>query len=164
MRAMRYRLIVLAAVFAIGTSGHLRAAQDPDPVLGTWVLDVAQSTFSPGPPNRSQTRTYEQTKDGVRFVLTSIGASGAVTRVEYTARYDGKDYPLTGSPSSDSVSMTMIDRWTVDAVEKKAGKPSFHVTRVISKDGKTMTVTSSGTNANGVAIRNVLVFERAAAR
>lgn len=100
----------------------------------------------------------------MRFVLTGTSASGAATRVEYTPPYDGKDYPLTGSPSSDSVSMTRIDRWAVEAVEKKAGTPSFHVTRVISKDGKTMTVTSSGTNANGVAIRNVLVFERAAAR
>src|SRR5262245_26035510 len=38
--------------------GSRLAAQAADPILGTWVLNVARSTFSPGPAPRSETRTY----------------------------------------------------------------------------------------------------------
>jgi hypothetical protein len=116
---------------------HLAAA-DADPVLGTWELDVAKSTFDPGPPLKSQTRTYEQTAKGVKFTLH-------------------------GSPSVNSVSLKLVDRFTAIAVEKKDGKPMFNVRRVVSSDGQTMTVTSVGTNVKGVAIRNLLVFRRSAA-
>ena len=131
-----------------------------DPVIGTWELDVSKSSFDPGPPVKSQTRTYEQTARGVKFTLTGISASGNAMRVEYIAPYDGRDYPLDGSPSVNSVSLTRIDRLTVEATEKKDGKPMFHVTRVLSPDEQTMTVTSIGTNVKGTAIKNVMVFHR----
>lgn len=131
-----------------------------DPVIGTWDLDLSKSSFDPGPAVQNQTRIYEQTASGVKFVLTGVSAAGAPMRVEYTAPYDGNDYPLKGSPSTNSVSLKQIDRWTVQATEKKDGVVKFNVTRVISEDGKTMTVTSTGVNLNGVKIRNVLVFHR----
>jgi len=136
------------------------AACATDPVIGTWRLDVAKSSFEPGPPLQSQERKYVKTSQGVKFTLTGVSASGKPMHVEFTAPYDGRDYPLTGSPSSDSVSMRRIDRFTADAVEKKNGRAVFHVNRTISRDGNTMTVTSIGTNAAGVAIKNILVFER----
>ena len=149
------RMLVFALLFAASA-----AALERDPVIGTWELDVARSSFDPGPPLRSQTRVYERTAGGVRFTLTGVSAAGTPMRVEYTAPYDGKDYPLTGSPSVNSVALTRVDRLRADAVEKKDGAPKFHVTRVISPDENTMTVTSIGTNAKGTAIKNVLVFRR----
>jgi hypothetical protein len=134
--------------------------QDHDPVIGAWELDVAKSSFDPGPPLKSQRRVYEETASGVKFTLTGISAAGRPMRVEYTAPYDGRDYPLNGSPSVNSVALTRIDRLHVDAVEKKDGTPKFHVTRVISPDENTMTVTSIGTNAKGTKIKNVLFFRR----
>lgn len=81
MRRVRHLAVLFAALCVFGTSGHFEmAAQDGDPVIGTWVLDVARTPFSPGPAVRSQTRTYEQTKDGVRFVLTGTNASGVAIR------------------------------------------------------------------------------------
>ena len=156
---MRRRVLsaVLIGLAAVSASA---VGRDPDPVLGTWVLDLARSSFSPGPPLRSQTRVYTETPDGIAFTLTGTSATGRPMRVEYTAPYDGRDHPLHGSPSSDSVALTAVDRFTVDAVEKKAGRAVFHVTRVISADGNRMTVTSDGTSATGTAIHNVLVFER----
>lgn len=138
----------------------LALAEVADPVVGTWVLVHAKSSFSSGKPVREQTRVYEQTPKGIAFTLTGISADGRPMRVECVAPYDGKDYPLKGSPSTNSVAFTRIDRYTVEAVEKRDGKPLFHVRRVVSADGRTMTVTSDGTNASGVAVHNVLVFER----
>ena len=138
----------------------LAVAGVADPVIGTWVLVPERSSFSSGKPLREQTRVYEQTPNGIAFTLTGISADGKPMRVECVAPYDGKDYPLKGSPSTNSVAFTAIDRYTVEAVEKRDGKPLFHVRRVVSRDGRSMTVTSDGTNANGVEIHNVLVFVR----
>ena len=138
----------------------LVVATDVDPVIGTWLLVPAKSSFSSGKPVREQTRVYEQTPNGIAFTLTGISADGKPMHVECVAPYDGKDYPLKGSPSTNSVAFTRIDRNTVEAVEKKDGKPLFHVRRVIAADGKTMTVTSVGTNAKGLAVHNVMVFVR----
>jgi hypothetical protein len=149
------RLLLLTLI-----AGCVTAARDRDPVIGTWQLDVARSSFSPGPPLRSQQRTYEETPLGVKFTLTGVSASGKPMLVEYTAPYDGKDYPLHGSPSVDAVALTRIDRFTAEAREKRGGQVMFTVSRIISSDGRTMTVTSTGTNAEGTSIRNVLVFVR----
>lgn len=126
--------------------------------IGTWVLDLSKSSFDPGPPVKEQTRVYEETPAGVKFTLTGVSASGRPMRVEFTARADGKDYPMTGSPSSDTIAITRVDRFTIEAVEKKDGRVTFHVRRAIL--GDTMTVTSDGVNVKGVHIHNVLVFRR----
>jgi hypothetical protein len=124
------------------------------------MLDLSQSAFRPGPPVRSQTRTYTETSRGVRFVLEGISASGTRMFTEYVARYDGKDYPLTGSPSVNSVSLRRVTRLRTDATEKKDGRPVFEVRREISQDAMTMTVTVTGMNAQGQDVANVLVFRR----
>src|SRR5690349_19656086 len=134
------RSLICAAVLL------LVVAEAADPVIGTWVLSRDRSSFSSGRPVSEQTRVYEQTPNGIAFTLTGISADGKPMRVECVAPYDGKDYPLKGSPSTNSVAFTRIDRYTVEAVEKKDGKPLFHVRRVVSTDGKVMTVTSVGTN------------------
>ena len=148
-------LVIVAALLL-----SLLGAEVRDPVIGTWELDLSKSTFDPGPPPKSQTRRYVETPAGMRFTLTGVSATGAPVHVEYTAACDGKDHPLTGSPSSNSISLKCIDRLHMEADEKKGGRVVFVVTRVISPDEKMMTVTSTGTNAKGVAIRNVMVFRR----
>lgn len=128
--------------------------------LGTWKLNLTKSSFNPGPPPRSEIRSYEQTDGGVKFTQRGVTADGRNTLVQFTARYDGKDYPLTGSASVDSVALTLIDSFTAEAIEKKDGQKIFTIRRVISKEGKTMTVTSTGTTKQGRNIDNTMVFDR----
>ena len=128
--------------------------------LGTWKLNLEKSVFKPGPAPQSAIRIYEETPNGMHFTQKGTSAEGRSSVVEFTARYDGKDYPLTGSPSVNSIALTIVDRYTADAVEKKNGKPVLNVRRVISPDGKTMTVTSKGTTADGRTIDNVMVFDK----
>jgi hypothetical protein len=78
----------------------------------------------------------------------------------YTANYDGKDYPITGSLTADTVSLKRNDRHTTVRTDKKGGKVVQTFKRVVSKDGKTMTVTIKGTNASGQPMNNVVVFEK----
>ena len=87
-----------------------------------------------------------------------VNADGTRTTTQYTANFDGKDYPLTGSQIADTVSLKRINARTTDRTDKKGGTVAQTLRRVVSQDGKTMTVTTKGTNAQGQAVNNVVVF------
>ncbi|PYM32361.1 MAG: hypothetical protein DME15_14200 [Candidatus Rokuibacteriota bacterium] len=89
-----------------------------------------------------------------------VNADGTRTTSQYTANFDGKDRPLTGSAVADTVSLKRIDARTTDRTDKKGGKMVQTLKRVVSQDGKTMTVTVKGTNAQGQAVNNVVVFDK----
>ncbi|HTS54657.1 MAG TPA: hypothetical protein VMH26_15400 [Burkholderiales bacterium] len=89
-----------------------------------------------------------------------IDAEGKPALMEYTAVYDGKDYPFLGNPNADTISLKRIDDFTIEATTKRAGKIALVGRRVISKEGKVMTITSRGTNAKGETVDNILVFDK----
>ena len=70
-----------------------------DAAVGTWKLNVAKSKFHPGPPPQSATMTFEASGTGIKRIGEAINADGTKTSFEYTAEYDGKDYPVTGNPT-----------------------------------------------------------------
>jgi hypothetical protein len=162
-------------------------AEAPDPAIGTWELNLAKSQFEPGPPPKSQVRTYEvppqmtqprvravdaegkakivtyptpPAAEVVRMTAKGVDADGKATLTEYTAGYDGKDYLFTGNPNADTISLKRIDDLTVEATTKKAGEIVSSGTRAVSKDGAVMTITLKGTNAKGERVNNTLVFDR----
>ena len=85
---------------------------------------------------------------------------GSKTSFEYTAKYDGKDYPVTGSDTFDTIALKRLDDQTVESTLKKSGKVITTARRVVSKDGKTMTLTMTGTNAKGQKVKNIAVYEK----
>ncbi|HEY4645060.1 MAG TPA: hypothetical protein VIH25_02160 [Steroidobacteraceae bacterium] len=154
------RMITLgAAITTILPVGHT-VAQSADPVNGTWELNLAKSSFDPGPAPKSQTRTYESDGQTVKHISNGVNAEGKPTQVAYTASYDGKDYPITGNPVADTISLKRIDNDTVEATLKKDGRVVSTTTRVISKDGKEILFKTNGTNARGEAVKNILVFDK----
>ena len=136
------------------------AAQSTDPIVGTWVLNVAKSTFSPGPAPKSQSRTYVVAGQEIKATSKGVDGDGKPTAGEWTSVYDGKDRALTGDPDADLLSLKRIDAFTTEFTEKKAGKVVLTGTRSISRDGKVMTITTKGTNAKGQTVNDVLVFEK----
>jgi hypothetical protein len=133
--------------------------QAADRVVGTWELNLAKSTFTTAPP-KSSTRTYEAVPNGLKFVGREVDAAGQTVLGQWTAYYDGEDYPTTGSPHSDTISIKRIDSFTGESIQKKAGKVVTRNHRVISSNGKIMTLTAAGTDAKGQPFTNVLVFDR----
>jgi hypothetical protein len=128
--------------------------------VGTWKLNVAKSKYSPGPAPKSATITYEETADGIKRTGESVDAEGKTTSFSYTAKYDGKDYPVTGSETFDAIALKRMNDHTLQATLKKSGKVVSDARRVVSKDGKTMTLTINGTNAKGQKTKNVAVYEK----
>ena len=125
---------------------------------GRWMLNVNKSVYSPGPPPRGQVRTYSTEGDRFKAVIETTQPLGQKTRAEYAARFDGKDYPLTGNADADTVALTRVDDFTFDAALKRRGKVVTTVRNAVSKDGTSMTVTSKGTNARGQPTSSVAVF------
>ena len=157
MRSIAAKLSIGMAITAIGMFGA-------DSSLGTWKYNAAKSksTSTSTNPIKSQTDVREATPDGgVKCTTTGQLTDGTPSNYSYTYKYDGKEYPVTGGPLFDTISVKRIDANTRSwEVRKTGGK--YHATgrTVISKDGKTMTQTLKGTDAEGKPVTGTMVFDR----
>jgi hypothetical protein len=147
--------LFIGAILAM-SSGTAFAA---DPVVGTWILNLAKSTFNPGPAPKAQTRSAESAQ-GTTVTTKTTAADGKESTTTLTFRDDGKPYPIAGSDNADTVSITRVDALTIHGTQTKAGAVVGRVVRSVSKDGKTLTFKQSGVNANGVKFDDVMVYDR----
>jgi hypothetical protein len=153
----------IAMVFAAGvlTVAVLATAQQKDPFVGTWRLSLAKSKYSPGPPPKSTTSTYEAAGEGYKISVKTEPASGPAQQWSVTSNLDGKDAPVTGNnPNADMIAVKRIDANTLEWVNKKGGKITTTQKNVVAADGKTRTVTTTGTDAQGQKVNNVAVYEK----
>ena len=154
MRNILAQLFIVATITALG-------AFAADNSLGTWKLNMEKSKFTPAPgPVKSLTTTREASDGGVKATSTGEQANGTPINASYTAKYDGNEYPVTGAPY-DTIAIKQVNANTFTTTQKlKDGKYLATVRMVISKDGKTMTGTVKGTNAEGTAMNNVMVYDK----
>ena len=124
--------------------------------VGTWTLNVAKSKYSPGPAPKASTLKIDAT--GV--TVDATGADGSTQHWTYGGTYDGKPVPVTGNPNADMASRKRISPTTTETTLTKGGKLTQVNTSVVAADGKTMTITTKGTNAQGQALVNVAVWEK----
>jgi len=144
-----------------------------DPVLGVWVLNMERSVWSPGPrPANGLLRRYATLDGGwMRFTQTGIGPEGGPTFQISVFKLDGQRHPVhnvvtlgalmsTGRPSNLTRSFRVIDARTTESTTYTDGVAGIPVVRAVQADGRTMIETTRGTDAQGVAINNVLVWDR----
>jgi hypothetical protein len=152
-------LALLSGVVVVALASDIRA-QAPKGLDGTWKLDAAKSTFSPGPGPKSMTVTYSIVgTDGMKIVDVAP-ADGAAQHWEMTPHYDGKEYPVTGNPNADTISLKKVDDRTGESTMKKGGKVTSTNVRKLSADGKVLTITSTGTTVDGKPRKDVQVFSK----
>ena len=156
---MIMKTVLVSALLTLGSVAVI-AAPASDPVIGTWQLNVAKSKFSPGPAPKSDTRTYAATDQGIMMTWKSVGADGKEMVAKSTFKADGNDYPASGAPNFDSLSLKQVDDHTVQSTQKMGGKVIGTTTRTVSKDGKVLTLNSKGTSAKGVPYDNVMVYDK----
>jgi hypothetical protein len=123
--------------------------------VGTWKLDPVKSKYSPGPTPKSQVATLTAVENGMSVVSDRVEADGAKVHFEWMAKFDGKDYPVKGDPSRDTVAAKKIDDYTLEITNKKGGKVTTSIRAVYAKDGKSRTEIVTGANAQGQKIDNV---------
>ena len=129
--------------------------------MGTWKLNLAKSTYAAGTAPKSVGFTSAAAGAGIKSTVDVVAADGTVKHWVVTTNYDGKDTPLVGTNVQDeTVARTRVDANTVKMIYKKAGKVASTQTSVISKDGKTVTIASTGTDAKGQTAKSVAVYDK----
>jgi len=142
----------LAALFA----GQALAGES---WVGTWKLNAAKSQLGSN-AIQAQTLKFETTADGIKLTSDGTDAEGKPMHSGYTSKFDGKDVPWAGNPMADTAAPKRIDNNSYENVWKKAGKKTVTAKVSVSKDGKTLTVSQTGTDAKGAAVSSVAVYDR----
>jgi hypothetical protein len=158
---MKIKMLLVASLGLLFSFGSL--AEEKAPFAGTWKLDLAKSKYDPGPAPRSATDVNTDVNGAMKSVQESVDAEGKASKVEWTAKFDGKDYPVTGGAAGTTISLTRpdsADPRTVDWVWKVPGKPVVSGRTVYSKDGKSRTITDKSTDAAGKTTARTRVYQR----
>ena len=149
-------VVGLVMVFAAWSA----SAQGSDPRNGTWKFDPAKSTYSPGPAPKSITLVEEGTDAAHKLTVDFTPATGPAQHWSVSGPF-GKELPVVGnSPDADTYVFKRINATTIEVQHLKGGKPTIKNTSVVSADGKTLTVTGTGTDAQGRMVHNVAVYSK----
>jgi catechol 2,3-dioxygenase-like lactoylglutathione lyase family enzyme len=136
-------------------------ATGKEPWYGTWKLNPSKSHYVDGFQGwRSTVTQVLFWEGGIKYVTDSVNAEGQKGHTEWSARFDSKDYPVTGVPPVDSYAIQRIDDHTYTVIAKKDGLRTTLSTATISADGKTRTVRQTGAQVGGRDVNNTLVYER----
>lgn len=157
MRINRYAIFMVMLLVALVLCVTPAAA---DQHSGTWKMNSAKSKYSPGPAAKSLTLKVESDENGVKIDSEGTDGDGNPTHVQYDAKFDGKDYPVTGLSYGDMVTVKRIDPNTLQTTIKKGGQAVMTVTSKVSADGKTRTSTFKGKDTQGRAVNNVVVYDK----
>ena len=127
--------------------------------MGTWKLNEAKSKIGAGSPKLT-TVVYEAAGDSVKVTVDGTDGDGKPLHSEWTGKYDGKDYPVTGDASTDTRSYKKVNDHTLAFTNKKGDKVTISGHGVVSTDGKTRTVTLTGTDSKGKKYTSTAVYDK----
>jgi len=130
-----------------------------DITTGTWKLNEAKSQFSPG-TGKNMTVVYEVVGDNMKVTVDGIDKDGKAIHTEWTGKFDGKDYPVTGNPNEDVRSYTKVDDHKLDFASKSGGKTSAIGRVVVSTDGKSRTVNTTVTDSSGKKASSIAIYDK----
>jgi hypothetical protein len=146
------------ALVLIVSSASLFGAENAR--IGTWKVNLNKSTYTPGPkPTLASTLRIEAAGQGERVIVNGI-ADGKATNYSYTATIDGQPYATPGSPYGDHATLRIVDERTSEMTYTTNGKVTRTARRMVSPDGKTLTIVSKGVNAKGEQYNNNVVYEK----
>jgi len=148
---------VLAGALPLGAA-QPASNSAPDQLLGTWQLNVAQSKYVPGPAPISETRRYSRSPQGMAGTILRRFADGRSERIEYVAEFD-REYPVMGTELYDHILLRRVDARTAEAVLSHGGSIFGTARRVISTDGKSMTITFQR-HGVGATVLNVAHYQK----
>jgi hypothetical protein len=153
---MKTRAILLSLLLCfVGVAVCFAAAS----FMGTWKLNEAKSKIGAGSP-KNTTVVYEAAGDSVKVTVDGTDGDGKPLHNEWTGKYDGKDYPVTGDPSADTRSYQKVNDHTLTFTNKKGDKVTISGRGVLSADGKTRTVTITGTDSKGAKFTSTAVYDK----
>src|SRR5712672_341647 len=154
---IKTRIAVLAAALSFTAVAVCFAA---NPHMGTWKLNEAKSKLVPG-MGKNTTVTYVEQKDKIKITVDGVDKNGKPTHSVWVGKFDGKAYPLKGNLAYNSVAYKVVNDRTNDITTMKDGKVMWSGRIAVAADGKSRTVTISGTDANGKKFSGKAVYDKA---
>jgi hypothetical protein len=153
---MRARTVLLSLALCI--AGAVTCfAQSPQ--MGTWKLNEGKSQLPAGFMKNTNV-VYEAAGDNIKASTDGIDKDGKPFHTEWTGKFDGKDYPLSGDPTSDARSYKMVNERTLAIANKKGSKVTTSGRIVVAPDGRSRTLSVTGTNAAGKKVSSVSVYDK----
>jgi len=153
---MNARAFLLSVTLGLFAASSCFAA---DANMGTWKLNEAKSTIPAGAP-KNTTVVYSAAGDSVKVTVDGVSGDGKPAHNEWTGKFDGKDYPVTGDPTTDARSYKKVDERTMELTVKKGGKTTTSGTIVVAPDGKSRTLTMSGKDKDGKTVTSTTVYDK----
>lgn len=147
------------SLLTLGLSLSMAALCLASPQMGTWKLNESRSKIAKGMGKNTKV-TYEAMGDKVKVTVDGVDAEGKASHNEWTGKFDGKDYAVTGDPVSDMRAYKRVDDNTLELTSKKDGKVTATGKIVVAKDGKSRTVTTSGTDANAKKFESMSFYDK----
>ena len=154
---MKTRTLALALVALFAAIMVAFAADDVN--MGTWKLNEAKSKIPAG-AGKNTNVVYAMAEDSVKVTVDGVDGAGKPTHNEWTGKFDGKDYPVTGDPEYDMRAYTRVNDHTLSIVEKKGGEVTLKGRIVVAPDGKSRTLTTHTTDAKGNKVTTVTVYDK----
>ena len=151
------RKTILATLAGLSIGAAMCLAADAN--MGTWKLNEAKSKLNPGSTKNTMV-VYTAAGDAVKVVTDGFGPDGKPLHTEWTGKYDGKDYPVTGDAASDTRAYTKVGANDLKISIKKAGNETATVSVAMAADGKTRTVTTTATYAAGKKTTSTSVYDK----
>ena len=154
--------LVLVALAALLAASSTARSQSSDPWIGTWKVNLAKSTYKPSPkPTVAATVKMEPSAGSTKTTIDGSDPQGKPLHTESVGKFDGKDNPVTGAQAPNTTTaLKRINGRTFEAMNKVDGRPTVTTRVVVSADGKTLTATQTGKNAQGENVNNVIVADK----
>jgi hypothetical protein len=149
----------LTLVLLLGTIFAAHSAYAADTIVGTWKLNVAKSKFSPGPAPKAGTRVYTESA-GLYTLDQKVTAADGKENSLHVQYRDGQEVKQPTGASVDATVAKRVDANTWDFDIKTEGKAVGHVHRVVSADGKVLTVHNTGRQGNVAPADDTMVFDK----
>ena len=150
---------ILATMAGLFVSIAVAFAADSS-MMGTWKLNEAKSKFPPGATKNNTVVYAAAPGDMVKITVDGVDKDGKAVHNEWTGKFDGKDYPITGDATFDTRSYTQVDAHTLDMTIKKAGKTMLTGKVAVSADGKSRTVTTKSSDPKMASMNATAVYDK----
>jgi len=156
---MKIKMTVLTIALCLVAGAACFASDAATANMGTWKLNEAKSKFAPG-ATKNSTVVYEAAGDMVKVTVDGMTSDGKPAHTEWTGKFDGKFYSVTGDPSTDERAYKPVDKLTLQLTTKKGGKIVTTGTIVVAADGKSRTVTTTTADSKGMTMKNTAVYDK----
>jgi hypothetical protein len=153
---LKTRIAVMAVVLSFAMTAASLAANSH---IGTWKLNESKSKIPAG-MGKNNTVSYAEQKDKIKITVDGVDKNGKPTHSVWVGKFDGKAYPLKGSPSADAVAYKTVNDRTNEITALKGGQVMWSGKITVAADGRSRTVTTNGTNPNGKKFSGKAVYDK----